>query len=143
MKTVRKQIKRSLFISAMVVTLYTCNIQRVFANGAINPYSPIELQYIGKHEDQPVFKLNINNQDGSEVLLRMEDQDKRVIFSDKFSTTSYSKKLAFTELADVQATLKITLTLSSQGEKKVHNFVIASETELVENVVVTKVSVDE
>jgi hypothetical protein len=90
MKSTIKNLGMTL-IAVVALTLAFANT--TLANGEKNPNtSSIELKFIGKYENQPVFQLNLNNAQEDEFTITFRDDYGNVLYSAKVKGSNISKK---------------------------------------------------
>ena len=128
---------RSIFTVAVLVCVLGINSTAVAADTKLEKSAPIEVQYVGQLDEKPVFQVNIDNEQGEEVYVRLEDEENNVLYSDKFSDKKFSKKFQFVN--NELKNMNITMTLASKNERKTQVFQISNVTKVIQNVVVTKV----
>ena len=100
--------------------------------------SPVEVKYLGQINMQPVFQVDINNEKQEQLSVVLKDRYGNFLYSERFSGKSFSKKfqIASGETDD----MKLTMLVSSKGDKKIQSFEINNVVTVVEDVVVTKVN---
>ena len=59
------------------------------------PNEPIELKYMGKTNDQPVFQLNLNNPKASEYYISIKDESGKVLYSEKVKGENVTRNYRF------------------------------------------------
>ncbi|MEO8405903.1 MAG: hypothetical protein ABI480_14955 [Chitinophagaceae bacterium] len=98
---------------------------------------PVELKYLGKFKNQPLFELNFTNADESEFVVIIRDQDGTVLYKDNVKGGSISKKFLLNteELGSVDLQMEI---IGKKTDKTVV-FAINQNSRVVEDVVVNKV----
>jgi len=90
MKSTIKNLGMTL-IAVVALTLAFANT--TLANGEKNPNtSSIELKFIGKYENQPVFQLNLNNAQEDEFTITFRDDYGNVLYAAKVKGSNISKK---------------------------------------------------
>ncbi len=56
--------------------------------------NPVEFKFIGKIQDHPVFQLNMNNTGADEYSIRITNENRTVLYSEKVKATdaNFSRK---------------------------------------------------
>jgi len=93
-----KKVTKNLSIVALLMA-FTLATTATFANTTTgNPVSStIELKFIGKHENQPVFELNLANADADEFSIIIRDEYGSVLYSAKAKGTNITRKFMLNE----------------------------------------------
>ena len=130
-------VLKSLFTSALMVSVLFLSTANA-AEKNTGKTTPYELKYIGKLQEHPIFQLDVENADKEDMYVTIEDEVGNLLYTDKFTGKSFSKKFQF-ELTDGIGT-KIKMTLSSKNSRQSQVFEINNVQKLVENVVATRVS---
>ena len=105
-----------------------------------NPNEPMELKYVGKTENQPVFQLNLNNPNASEYFISIKDQSGKVLYSEKVKGENIRRNYRFDindfdlSSPDFGITVQVTTAKTHQTEV----FHVKSTTHVVENYEVAK-----
>lgn len=104
------------------------------------PNEPIELKYIGKTENQPVFQLNLNNPEPSEYFISIKDEDGKVLYSEKVNGENVKRtyRLDINELDLSSPEFGITVEVTTAKTHKTEVFHVKSTAHLVENFEVAK-----
>ncbi len=105
-----------------------------------NPNEPIELKYMGKTENQPVFQLNLNNPEASEYLISIKDESGNELYSEKVKGANITRNYRL-DIKDVDmssSTFGITVQVTAAKSHKKEEFHVKSTTHVVENYEVAK-----
>jgi hypothetical protein len=104
------------------------------------PNEPIELKYIGKTENQPVFQLNLNNPETSEYFISIKDEDGKVLYSEKVKGENVKRtyRLDINEFDVSSPEFGITVEITTAKTHKTEVFHVKSTTHVVENFEVAK-----
>lgn len=110
------------------------------ALAAKTPNEPIELKYIGKTENQPVFQLNLNNPEPSEYIISIKDEDGKVLYSEKVNGENVKRtyRLDINELDISSPEFGITVEVTTAKTHKTEVFHVKSTAHVVENFEVAK-----
>ncbi len=104
------------------------------------PNDPIELKYMGKAENQPVFQLNLNNTEEKEYFISIKDENGKVLYSEKVKGANVTRNYRF-DINEFDATspdFGITLEVSTDKSHKAEVFHVKSTARVVENFEVAK-----
>ena len=95
-----------------------------------------DINYIGSLDGQPVFKVDLDNKEGSTYNLRIKDGYGATLYSQKITGKQFSKKFRFDRQGEEN--LKLVFILSGDKEEEAQEFRVNTLTEILNNVVVTK-----
>ena len=124
-------------LTAAIILASTLSLSAT-ANDGNNPSSSIEFKHVGQQANQPVFQLNLNNEQSEEYIVIFRDQAGNTLYTEKFSGTNISRKYSFNkeELGDIQLKLEV----KSLKTKKSEIFTINRTQSIVEETVVSRVN---
>jgi len=145
----KQAIKTTRMITMGLFTLCTMGLsQATFAGGKINnptevkTDNPVEFKFIGKIKDNPVFQLNLNNNEGQEYFISIKDENYNVLYSEKVKakkanvTRTYQLDI---DEADLNAPgFGVTVEVTSAKTHKTQVYKISSQTSVNENIVIAK-----
>ena len=120
-------------------TLCTMGLsQATFAN--VKADDPVELKFIGNIKNQPVFQLNLNNNEAAEYFITIKDEDLNVIYSEKVEGINLSRKyqLAIDESDLKSSAFGVRVEVNSVKTHKTEVYKISSSTRVIENFEVAK-----
>lgn len=105
-----------------------------------SPNEPMELKYVGKTENQPVFQLNLNNLTDAEYFISIKDQSGKVLYSEKVKGANVSRqyRLDLNEDDMAGSDFGITIQVTTAKTHKSEIFHVRSTTHVVENYEVAK-----
>jgi len=105
-------------------------------SSAQTPASPEPtVKYIGSLDGQPVFRVYLNNLDGTAYQFTIKDDTGNVLYAEKIKGKEFSKKFKF-ENAD-RLDVKLTFTLEGKQGVQSQEFQVNSSTRVFNDVVVT------
>ncbi len=135
----KQAIKTTRMITMGLFTLCTMGLsEATFAR--VKTGNPVELKFIGKIKNQPVFELNLNNNEADEYFINIKDENYNVLYSEKIKGENLSRKyqLAIDE-ADLNAPeFGVRVEVTSAKTHKTQVYKISSKTSTVENFVIAK-----
>jgi hypothetical protein len=104
------------------------------------PNEPIELKYMGKTENQPVFQLNLNSTKDSEYFISIKDESGKVLYSEKVKGENVTRNYRFdvNEFDLSSPDFGITVEVTTAKTHKTQVFHVKSTTHVVENFEVAK-----
>ena len=104
------------------------------------PNEPIELKYMGKTENQPVFQLNLNNPETSEYFISIKDENGKVLYSEKVKGENVTRNYRFdvNEFDLSSPNFGITVEVTTAKTHKTEVFHVKSTAHVVENFEVAK-----
>ncbi len=124
-----------------IAMLALCTIGSInTATAAKDPNEPIELKYMGKTENQPVFQLDLNNAASSEYYISIKDENGAVLYSEKVNGENITRNYRFDirgfdlSSSDFGITVEVTTTKTHKTEV----FHVKSTAHVVEDYEVAK-----
>lgn len=123
-------------IAVALATIFTVGFTSAALAADGKNVIPVELKYLGKFKNQPLFELNFNNAEASEFTVVIRDEFGSVLYKDNVKGGSVSKKFLLNteELGSVNLEMEI---IGKKTDKTVV-FAINQNSRVVEDVVVNK-----
>jgi hypothetical protein len=128
-------VKKSL-IGLSLTGLLLAGFSSAFAQGPDNPSDPV-VKYVGSLDGQPVFKVELNNEDAQARYLTIKDDEGTVLYSEKIRDKQFSKKFRF-DNAD-RDNVKLTFIIEGNNGIQSKEFKVNTSTRVLNDVVVTSV----
>ena len=103
---------------------------------------PIEFKFIGKIKNDPVFQLNLNNNEAEEYFIKIKDENDNVLYSAKVKAkdANYSRKYRLDideeNLNADRFAIRVEVTSSKTRITQVYK--ISSHTTVNDNIIVAK-----
>lgn len=137
-----KQTMRATKMIAMgLLTLSTLGLSNATFAG-VKTDNPAEIKFIGNVKDNPVFQLNLNNEDGGEYYIRIKDANNNVLYSEKLNAkdANYTRnyRLAVDEDEVSAPGFGVTFEVTSAKTNKTQVYKISSQTSVKKNIVIAK-----
>ena len=135
----KQSFKTTKMITMGLFTLCTMGlINPTFANAKTD--NPVELKFIGKIKDQPVFQLNLNNTEADEYYINIKDANFNILYSEKIKGENLSRKYQLDIDASELNTSEfgVTVEVTSAKTHKTQVYKICSHTSVTENIEVAK-----
>jgi len=130
----KQALKTTRIITIGLFTLCTMGLSlATFAN--VKTDEPIELKFIGKTKDQPVFQLNLNNNETAEYFITIKDRYHNIMFSEKVEGVHISRKyrLDISEEDLMSSDFGISVEVTSAETHKTQVYKISSRAQVVQN----------
>ena len=110
------------------------------AFAAVKTGDPAELTFIGNVQNQPVFQLNLNNNEADEYYISIKDGNRNLMYSEKVKGTNLFRRyrLAIDEADLNSSDFGIRVEVTSAKTHKTQVYKISSNTLFIENFVVAK-----
>jgi hypothetical protein len=87
----KQAMKTTRMITLGLFTLCTMGLsQATFAGSKTD--NPVELKFIGKFKNRPVFQLNLNNNETEQYFINIKDEYNTVLYSEKLKGENISRK---------------------------------------------------
>jgi hypothetical protein len=93
------------------------------------------IKYIGTLDGQPVFRVDLDNQDNSIYHLTIKDDSGDILYSEKIREKEFSKKFKF-ENSD-RRSVKLTFVVDGKEGSRAQDFQVNTSTKVWNDVVVT------
>ena len=116
-----------VILSTSIATSYAQKIQAV---------NPLEVKYIGYNQDQVLFNASFTNDIGDFCRIIIKDEDDNTLYSDRFSSKSFSRRFAFAK-DDLQVK-KLHFIIVTSTNQYSEAFEISSSVKLIESLLVMK-----
>lgn len=104
--------------------------------------NPVEFKFIGKIQDHPVFQLNLNNTEAEDYFIRIKDENRTVLYSEKVKATdpNFSRKYQLNINDDDLSApgFGVTVEVTSAKTHETRVYKISSHTTVNENIIVAK-----
>ena len=135
----KQTIKISKMITMGLFTLCTLTFTTpTFAGDTTG--NPVELKFIGKIKDQPVFQLNLNNAEAQDYYINIKDANYNVLYSEKVTGANISRNYQLdidnSELHSPEFGVRVEVTSAKTHKTQVYK--ISATTSVSENIVVAK-----
>ena len=102
-----------------------------------NPTTNTELKFIGNMENQPVFQLNLTNNEDDEITVTFRDENGNILYTDKYKGANLSKKFLLRSEDLVDATFNVVVKSKKNNTTEVYS--INRNHSYVEETVINKV----
>lgn len=110
--------------------------------GSVRTDDPIEFKFIGKIKNDPVFQLDLNNNEAEEYFIKIKDENDNVLYSAKVKAkdANYSRKYRLDideeNLNADRFAIRVEVTSSKTRITQVYK--ISSHTTVNDNIIVAK-----
>jgi len=119
-----------------IATLFTLGLTLPAAAGENTP-APVELRYLGKINNQPVFELVLDNSEENKYTVIIRDEFNNVLYKDNVKGKNITKRFVLNteELGDLEIKFEIT---NSKTDKTIV-YEVNRKARMIEDVVVNKI----
>ena len=131
MKTVVSTLSR---IALVLVAVFTMSFSQTPGTPGTTE-NPAELKYIGSIDNQPQFKLSLNNTESDEFLIVIKNKGGEVIYKERLKGANISRKYQL-QTDDNNAT-GITFVVSSKNGKSRVAYTVNETSRLIQDVSIT------
>lgn len=136
----KQTMKTTRMITMGLLTLVTMGLsQATFAGSKTD--NPMELKFIGKIKNHPVFQLNLNNNASEDFLINIKDENHVLLYSErvKAKDANYSRKYQMDTEDDLSTPgFGLTVEVTSAKTHKTQVYKISSQRTVNENIVVAE-----
>ena len=130
-------ISRSKIIAIAFVFTFSLASMENSAHGIYSKSNnPVELKYIGNENNQPLFQLNLNNDEADEFVVTLKDLSGGVIYSEVVKGKLISRKYRLN--TDEIGISEIRFEVSSKRSNTKTVYSVSSTSRVVEDVVIIK-----
>ena len=137
----KQTMKTTRMITMGLFTLCTMGLSQATFAG-VTTENPVELKFIGKTNNHPVFELNLNNNEAEEYFIRIKDESNTVLYKEKVKAldANFSRKYQLDiDEDDLNATgFGVTVEVTSAKTNKTHVYKISSQTTINEDIIIAK-----
>ena len=137
----KQAMKTTRMITMGLFTLCTMGLSQATFAG-LKTEDPVEFKFIGKVKNNPVFQLNLNNNEAEEYFIRIKDENYDVLYSEKVKAkdANFSRKYGLDiEEDDLNAPgFAVIVEVTSSKTHKTQVYKISSHTTVNENIIVAK-----
>lgn len=134
----KQTIKNSKMIAIGLFTFCTMGLTNAtFAHESADS-SPVELKYIGKINNNPVFQLNLNNDDNDSYFIKIKDENANVLYSEKVKGENLSRKYQLDVENTDQNAYGVRVEVTSAKTHKTQVYQISTHTSVTQNIVVAQ-----
>jgi len=102
---------------------------------------PMELKFIGRTSNNPVFQLNLNNNEAEEYFISIKDENRNVLYSErvKAKEANFSRKYQLALEDGIPAYgFGLTVEVTSTKTHKTQVYKISKQTTVNENITVAE-----
>ena len=114
-----KNVTKNLSIVALLVAFTLATTASFASTKPENPAtaSTIELKFIGKHENQPIFELNLANAEADEFTIIIRDEYGNLLYNGKAKGTNITRKFMLNdEIGDTNLFVEVRAKKNSKTE---------------------------
>lgn len=135
----KQTMKTTKMITIGLLTM--CNMGLSKATFAeVKPGHPIEFKYIGKNKCNPVFQLNLNNENTEQYFITIKDEHCKILFSEKIKGVNLTRKyqLDMDEASSNAQQCGLRMEVTSAKTSKTETYNLKSKPTETENIVLAK-----
>lgn len=137
----KQTMKTTKMITMGLFILCTMGLSQATFAG-LKTDNPVEFKFIGKTENDPVFQLDLNNNEAEEYFISIKDENNTVLYKEKVKAkdANFSRKYRLDiDEDDLNAPgFGLTVEVISARTHKAHVYRISSHTTVNENIIVAK-----
>ena len=136
----KQTMKTTRMITMGLVTLGTMGLSQATFAG-LKTGDPMELKFIGKTSNNPVFQLNLNNNEAEEYFINIKDENRNLLYSEKVKAkeANFSRKYRLDLDDDITAFgFGVTVEVTSAKTHKTQVYKISKQTTVNENITVAE-----
>jgi len=132
-------MKKQIFSTLVKRSILSLGLTTVLLAGTASAQTsatpePI-IKYIGTLDGQPLFRVQLENQEGSIYHLTIKDDEGTVLYAEKIKGKSFGKSFKF-DTAE-RSSVKLTFILEGNKDVQSKEFKVNTATKVLDNVVVT------
>ena len=127
---------KTVCVRAAILCVLFVSAQSFTNDKKVQELSPVSVKFIGDNELLPVVQVDVDNVTGEELYFTLKDENGSIVYNEKISDKKYSKKFQFSD--SEAGKLNFSVVLTGKNSRKSDIFRISNVTNVVENIVVTK-----
>ena len=137
----KQAFKSTKMVTMGLFSLCTMGLTNATFAG-VKPDHPIELKFIGKIKNQPVFQLNLNNTEAEDFFIVIKDQNHEVLYSEKVIakdanfTRKYQLDITEADLNTSEFGVRVEVTSAKTHTTQVYK--VSSQTSVHEDIVIAQ-----
>jgi hypothetical protein len=136
----KQTMKTTRMITVGLITLGTMGLSQATFAG-LKTDDPMEFKFIGKTSNNPVFQLNLNNNEAEEYFISIKDENRNLLYSEKVKAkeANFSRKYQLDLEDDIIASgFGVTVEVTSAKTHKTQVYKISKQTTVNENITVAE-----
>ena len=119
---------------ALFAALSIASANTAMAGEGTKPSTAIDLKFIGNHDNQPVFQLNVNNTENDEYIVTFRDEQNNVLYAGKLKGINITKNFQLnTEDGENTLSVEVKSTKNNKAETYKINRTISVTQEIAVN----------
>lgn len=138
MKAINTRKIGIVFVTMFVIGISTASAQATFTS--VKSYSPVEFKYLSKVNNQPLFQLNMNNNEADEYYVKVKDGTGSILYSEKVKGKKILRKYLLDineeDLNSSEFKLSFEVIKTSTHEKMVYK--VTRDSHVVEDIQVAQ-----
>ena len=127
-------VKRTIFSLGFTILMFGMASAASTQDSAVNAPNPA-IKYIGSLDGQPLFRVELNNDNAKVQYLTIKDDQGVVLYSEKIKGKQFSKTFRFENLD--RDNVKLSFIVETDKGTQSQDFKVNSSTRVLNNVVVT------
>ena len=133
----KQTMKTTRMITMGLFTLGTMGLSQATFAG-LKTGDPMELKFIGKTSDNPVFQLNLNNNEAGEYFINIKDEDRNLLYSERVKAKEANFSRKYQLALENGYGFGVTVEVTSIKTHKTQVYKISKQTTVNENITVAE-----
>ena len=132
-----KAIIKAKAITAIMVIILVMGFTQP-ASSIDKSVNPVELQFLGKYSNGPLFRLKLNNPETGEFLIRVKDGDGNLLYSEKLKGDNLTRNYNIDVKEDELYSFKAQFEVTNIKTKETSVYKVSNNNRVVSDIVVAK-----
>lgn len=129
-------IKAKAITAILVITLVMGFAQP--ASSLDQNAAPVELQFLGKYSNGPLFRLKVNNPEPGEFLIRVKDGDGNLLYSEKLKGNNLTRNYNIDVKEDDLYSFRAQFEVTNVKTKETSVYKVSNNNRVVSDIIVAK-----
>ncbi|HMJ48343.1 MAG TPA: hypothetical protein VK498_13505 [Ferruginibacter sp.] len=101
--------------------------------------NPVELRFIGKYSNGPLFLLNVNNKEAGEFVIRIKDGDGNILYTEKLNGKNISRKYKVAiDAAELYEAFNVRFEITSTTTNETFIYNVTNSSHVIDDIMVAR-----
>jgi hypothetical protein len=132
-----KAIIKAKTITAALVIILVMGLTQP-ASSLDKSETSVELQFMGKYSNGPLFRLKLNNPETGEFLIRVKDGDGNLLYSEKLKGNNLSRNYRIDISEEELYTFKAQFEVTNVKTKETSVYKVSNKNRVITDIIVAK-----
>lgn len=134
----KKVINNTKKIASGLIIFFMMGLSQAATSADIKE-SPVELRFIGKYSNGPLFLLNVNTPETGEFVIRIKDGDGIILYTEKLNGKNISRKYKVAvETPDLYESFNVRFEITSTKTNETFVYNVTNSSHFVDDIMVAR-----